>query len=320
MGTSFMVKVPAVPVAAKARIAADIRRRLEEVNASLSIYRSDSEISGFNRAGHKIRALAASRDFLNVLGTSLHVHGLTKGAFDPSVKPLADLWGFGPHSRRAGPWTPPDPEDVRRCLEYVGLDRVLMLPSGQVFTETLRLELDFGAVAKGYAVDEIAGILRRHGMENFLVEIGGEVIAAGRNSANRRWRVGVNRPTAEAAGNDVILVLEIQDQAVATSGDYRQFFRHDDRTYSHVLDPRSGYPVLDPPDSVTVLAKSAALADALATGLMVLGTDEGMALVEGLADTEALFVSRDAQQEWTTAMSSGFSAAAGLEQVRSALP
>lgn len=313
MGTSFTIKALAVPEAAKARIATEITRRLEEINACLSIHRPDSEISRFNRAGEK-NHFHASEDFQNVLAASLHAHDLTNGAFDPSIKPLVDLWGFGPNSRRIGPWTPPDPKNIRHALEFTGLDKVSARPSGQGFALAPGMQLDFGAVAKGYAVDEIAGILDRHGIENFLVEIGGDLFAKGRNQANRAWRVGVNRPSPEAAGDDVLLVLELHDRAAATSGDYRQFHRHADQVYSHVLDPRTGFPVRNHVAGVTVLAPRAALADALATGLLVLGVDEGLAVVERLADTEALFVSRDAAKGWALAMSSGFTAATGLEQ------
>lgn len=313
MGTAFTIKALAVPPAAKARISTEISRRLEEINACLSIHRPDSEISRFNSSGQKNR-FNASEDFQNVLATSLHVHDLTSGAFDPSIKPLADLWGFGPDSGCARPWSPPDPRDIRHVLEFTGLDKVSALPSGQGFTADPRMQLDFGAVAKGYAVDEIAKILRQHGIKHFLVEIGGDLFAGGRNQANRPWRVGVNRPSPEAAGDDVILVLELQDRAVATSGDYRQFFRHADQMYSHVLDPRTGFPVRNRVAAVTVLAPCAAVADALATGLMVLGVDAGLAVVEQLADTEALFVSRDATEGWTLAVSSGFRAATGLER------
>lgn len=313
MGTAFTIKALGVPPTAKARIATEITRRLEEINACLSIHRRDSEISRFNSDGQKNR-FHPSEDFQNVLAASLQAHNLTNGAFDPSIKPLADLWGFGPNSRRIGPWTPPDPRDILHVLEFTGLHKVSALPSGQGFTVAPGMQLDFGAVAKGYAVDEIVKILQQQGIEHFLVEIGGELFASGRNQANRPWRVGVNRPSSEATGDDVILVLELQDRAAATSGDYRQFYSHADQIYSHVLDPRTGFPVRSHLAGVTVLAPCAAVADALATGLMVLGVDAGLAVVEQLADTEALFVSRDAAKEWALAMSSGFKAATGLEQ------
>lgn len=307
MGTVYSVRVVDAPAGARTGIEADIARRLEELNALLSAYRPKSEISRFNALADTDQALAVGREFQDVLNTSIHVHELTGGAFDPTVKPLIDLWGFGPAARRSGQWRPPDREAVAQALESASLEKIDASAPGWVRKMDQRVQLDFGAVAKGYAVDQIAAILRGHGIEHFLVNIGGDMLASGSNHDRGAWRIGVNRPVPDADWDDVVMVLKVQDRAVATSGDYRRFIGHQGRRFSHVIDPRTGQAVQTSAAGVTVVADTAVFADALATGLMVLGVEEGLRLVERLANVEALFVVRSDGGVFDACMSSGFS-------------
>ncbi|HDQ39466.1 MAG TPA: FAD:protein FMN transferase [Desulfonatronum sp.] len=313
MGTVFVVRATGAPAGACSKLKADIDRRLEEINALLSVYLPDSELSRFNALTETGLPFTVSRDFQNVLGASIHVHELTRGAFDPTVKPLLDLWGFGPVRDYSRPWQPPDLKDVQQILQAVGLDRIDFSSSEQLRKTDLRVQLDFGAVAKGYAVDQLAELLRLKGIDNFLVDIGGDLLASGNNRDGQAWRVGLNRPAPDAAWDDVLMVLHPRDTAVVTSGDYRKFFIHAGHTYSHVLDPRTGQPTQNNVASVTVTAQTAAFADALATGLMVLGMPQGMELVEELPEVEALFLLRNTDGTFVSQMSSGFAVAAGLE-------
>lgn len=314
MGTVYTVRAFDVPASAKTKIEAEIISRLEQVNAALSVYRPDSEVSRFNAPEAANRPFPVSKDFQNVLSASILVHELTQGAFDPTVKPLLDLWGFGPASPKGEARRPPDLQAVRYALESVGLHKVDAADPDRPRKSDPRVQLDFGGVAKGYALDQVAALLHRHGIDDFLVDIGGDILASGTSpDEGRAWRIGVNRPAPDAAWDDVLMVLHLRDKAVVTSGDYRRFFLHGERLYGHVLDPRSGLPAQNAVAGVTVLAAEAVFADALATGLMVLGFEEGAALVDSLPGVEALFVLRDDAGGFTVRMSAGFASAAGLD-------
>lgn len=317
MGTAYRVIAPRVPARARAGLETDIARRLEEIMAQFSIFREDSEISRFNALdGDPPLVFPVSPEFEAVIRVSMEVHALTGGAFDPTLKPLSDLWGFGPAARRMESRQPPAARDVEEALARVGLDRVDVPSPGQVRKLDPRVQLDFGAVAKGYGVDQVAAVLARRGITDFLVDIGGDILASGSNAHGLPWRVGVNRPVAEAAWDDVFMVLQVTERAVATSGDYRNFRVVQGRRLGHILDPRSGMPVQNNVAGVTVVAASAVFADALATGLTVLGADDGLALVEGLPGVEAIFVLRDEAGQNTTRMSSGFAALVDPEWAR----
>jgi len=313
MGTVFLVRATGVSSSDRPGLMSDMNRRLRELEARLSVYRADSEISRFNALSEAGQPFVISRDFQNVLKASIHVHELTKGAFDPTVKPLADLWGFGPARDHSRVWQPPGRENILEKLQSVGLDRVDASVYGQLRKRDPHVQLDFGAVAKGYAVDQLGEHLRNRGVDNFLVDIGGDLLASGTNKGGQAWRVGLNQPAPDAAWDDVLLILHPVDTAVVTSGDYRKFYAHERRIYSHVLDPRTGQPVANNVASVTVTAQTAVLADALATGLMVLGLEQGLELVEGVPGVEALFLLRGEDGAFPSRMSSGFAAAAGLE-------
>lgn len=312
MGTVYTVRAAHAPASALAGLEQEIRSRLEEINAAMSVYRSKSEISRFNTlaAGG---AMAVSEDFDRVVRVCLEVHAVTGGAFDPTVKPLLDIWGFGSDSVHSGTWRPPFEESVHDAMTAVGMDLVDASVPGRLGKRHPNVQLDLGAVAKGYAVDALAELLERRGIDDYLVDIGGDLRVSGRNQEGQRWRIGVNQPLRKQAWDDVLLVLRPADKAVLTSGDYRQFFEHEGRYFSHVLDPRTGFPPENDMASVTVIAESATFADALATGLMVLGLEYGLALVESLPGVEALFLVRTIDGGLRDSRSSGFDRAAGLE-------
>lgn len=312
MGTVYTVRAAHASASALAGLEQEIRSRLEEINAAMSVYRSKSEISRFNTlaAGG---AMAVSEDFDRVVRVCLEVHAVTGGAFDPTVKPLLDLWGFGSGSIHSGTWRPPFEESVHHAMTAVGMDLVDASVPGRLGKRHPNVQMDLGAVAKGYAVDALAELLERRGIDDYLVDIGGDLRVSGRNQEGQRWRIGVNQPLRKQAWDDVLLVLRPADKAVLTSGDYRQFFEHEGRYFSHVLDPRTGFPPENDMASVTVIADSATFADALATGLMVLGLKYGLALVETLPGVEALFLVRTIDGGLRDSRSSGFDRAAGLE-------
>jgi thiamine biosynthesis lipoprotein len=279
-----------------------IERRLEEVNRSLSTYREDSEINRFSRFPRAGEEFPASRDFAAVMQTAARVYRLSGGAWDGTVRPLVDLWGFGPLRPVA---EPPDARRIEALRGTVGFDRVETRP-GALVKRVASVTLDLSSIAKGYGVDQVAAVVRGEGFADFVVEIGGEVAAAGSRRGGGPWRVGIHRPRADAAPDELYRVVALRDAALATSGDYRQFFVRDGVRYTHVLDPRTGRPVANGVVSASVLAPDCTLADGLATAVMVMGADGGLAMIEGLPGVEALVVVQTKDGRLEDHASSGF--------------
>ena len=280
MGTSWSVLVNAekLPLS-RQRLSAEFDTILNRVNMEMSTYLPDSELSRIN-AADSAGPLPVSRSLMQVLLAAREVSRLTQGAFDATAAPLVNLWGFGPERN----FTVPEEEQVRRTLRLVGHEKLRL--DAAAFTVAKAhdgVSIDLSAIAKGYGVDELAGYLERLQLDNYLVEIGGEIRAKGVNDKNIPWQIGIEQPVAEARG--VRQIIRLEDTAMATSGDYRNYFEEDETRYSHTIDPRTGRPVSHGLASVTVLHPSAMLADAWATGLLALGPEEGYAtaLENGLA-------------------------------------
>ncbi len=312
MGTVFHIRLVRPGLAARelGRIVRAIEDALIEVNRQMSPYQDDSEISRFNRAAAG-DVVPISPAFARVVAASLDLSRASGGAFDPTVAPLVNLWGFGTSGRRGHP---PDATEVSNACARVGWRHVELVGAQALRKALAGVELDLSAVAKGYGVDAAADALAAAGVTNFFVEVGGEVRASGSNAAGRPWRIGIDRPRREAfPGEDLEGVLQLTGGAVATSGDYRNYLEAPDgRVYAHIFDPRAGRPVESPPTSVSVLAPDCLLADGLATTLFVMGPEEGLAwLPRHYPLAEALFVVRrpdDSFREWSTP---GFRRASG---------
>ena len=309
MGTTFSVTVvpgrgpagaparpeqpvhPAAPSAGRqldpAAVEEEVRRVLERIEGRMSHYRPAAEISRFNRA-RTTEPQPMSRETLGVVAEALEVGRASGGAFDVTVGPLVDAWGFGPPGRApAGP----DEASLAALRARVGAE----LLEVDRLAATLRKRrpdviVDLSAIAKGYAVDAVASLLAARGFGNHLVEIGGDLRAGGGNERGEPWRIAFERPAPGAPATRRIVPL--RDAAVATSGDYRNFYELDGVRVSHTVDPRTGRPVTHRLRSVSVIADRCSLADARSTALNVLGPDEGYALsvAQGWA---ALFVTDD---------------------------
>ena len=280
MGTEFTVKV-VVPEGAELSqemVAAAVRGAVDEVDLAMSTYRPDSELSRFNR--HGTEPFPASDALREVVTEALRVAELSGGAFDITVGPLVDAWGFGPSLRDE----PPGEVEIAALLAATGSEHLVVDPErGTLRKLRPGLSLDLSAIAKGYAVDLVTERLLELGLDDHMVEIGGEVRAVGVNADGRLWRIGVERP--EAARRSVWTAVPLDDLAMATSGDYRNYVERDGVRISHTIDPRTGRPITHALASVTVLEPSCMTADALATALTVLGPDEARTLAqrEGLA-------------------------------------
>ena len=297
LGTSYHIKLllPAGSEQAFSQdtLGDDIQALIDHLDRSMSTYKPDSELNQFNR--HPIgEPFAVSAELLEVLLLAKQIHGLTGGAFDPTIAPLVDLWGFGP--RDTGDRVPSDAE-ISALREVVNFDALVIQvqdntsDAENTFTKTSEVTLDLSAIAKGYIVDRIASFLLDLGVENFLVELGGELRLEGHNARDEFWKIAVEVPVLEQG--QIQRVLSLTKVGLATSGDYRNYFERDGERYSHTIDPRKGYPITHKLASVTVLAPTAAEADAFATGFMVMGKDEALSLAETL-DLPVLLLVKDA--------------------------
>ncbi len=303
MGTTYHIKVVTGWLTSGTDLQRQIDDRLAAINKSMSTYDPTSEISRFNAITTANGSFSPSADLLDVLQVAAELHRLTDGAWDGTLDPLVNLWGFG---RKGAVSQVPDEREIRQALNHVGFDRIGLDPSGIISKKDPFVTLDLASIAKGFGVDAIARLLGDNGFLHFLVEIGGEVYARGRRKDGKAWRVGINRPDKEAAFNDVYEAVLLTDRAMATSGDYRIFFQVDNQSYAHILDPRTGRPVTNGVVSATVVAANCTVADGLATALMVMGPEKGLALVNRLASVECLIVVREADGSLTDHPSDGF--------------
>jgi len=300
MGTSWNVKVVDLPATINQSTVDDsINTTLTAISRSMSTYDAESELSRFNSSS-STDWFAASDELVEVLGAANEVSKLTGGAFDVTVGPLVNLWGFGPQGARSEVPAGTDIESARASIGYTNIE-VRQVPAA-IRKQLPGLYIDLSSIAKGYAVDRIAGLLEQQGVENYLVEIGGELRGKGHNERATSWRVGIERPSA--TDRSVYAAIEIDGAGLATSGGYRNYFEQDGRRYSHTINPVTGRPVTHRLASVTVVTASAMRADALATALMVLGPEDGYALAEreGIA---AFFIVK-ADKGFTDKASSAF--------------
>jgi thiamine biosynthesis lipoprotein len=272
MGTTYHITVIADQLP-PSDIEQQIDQLLSKVDHSMSTYKKDSEISRFNRLNVG-QQLEISQEFADVLQISREIWQLSEGAFDPTLGPLVDLWGFGP--KATGDLIPSD-QDITVALKNTGFDGVVL--KGLILTKNKPVALDLSAVAKGYAVDIVSNYLEMSALPDYLVEVGGEIRVSGFNSEGMPWRVAIEQPQLLASVNKIV---GLTDMSIATSGDYRNYFERDGIRYSHTIDPRTGKPIDHNLASVTVLIDSCAEADAWATAFSVLGAQQSIELAEKL--------------------------------------
>ena len=299
MGTSWSVLVNAGELPdSRRQLQAEFNAILNRVNMAMSSYLPESELSRIN-ASDSAGWLTLSAPLLHVLQAAQQINRLTQGAFDITVGPLVELWGFGPERD----FMVPADQQVNTALRLVGQGKLQLDVTAPALKKAHGgVYIDLSAIAKGYGVDEIAGYLDLLQLDNYLVEIGGEIRARGVNDENRPWQIGIEQP---AAGQRAVRkVIKLENMAMATSGDYRNYFEKGGSSYPHTIDPRTGRPVTHGLASVTVLHPSAMLADAWATGLLVLGPERGfeMAQKNGL---DAYFIIR-AENGLSDNFTSGF--------------
>ncbi|MBN1269658.1 MAG: FAD:protein FMN transferase [Kiritimatiellae bacterium] len=313
MGTTYSIKLANSPLSQRdlSKLRRTIELRLESINEQMSVYLPDSEISRFNRS-RSTMPFAVSADFEHVARFAVGLAARTGGAFDPTVAPLVNLWGFGPEGRHA----PPAPAQLEEARARVGYGHLSFIAPHQIRKDIPDLQLDLGAVAKGYGADEVKRTILAAGVTNFLVEIGGEVVAWGLNPDGRMWSIGIQTPEFDAVpGAKTVGTLHLSRMAAATSGDYQNYVRDETgRVRAHIIDPRTGRPVEHELASVTVLARDCLTADGLATAAFVLGPQLGLGVVANYSGAEALMLVRTPDGKLSERMTARFAEVTGYEK------
>lgn len=291
MGTSYSIVIvnPKNISVDKEKIQNEIKQLLTNFNQQVSTYIPDSQISQFNNL-ESTEWYKVSDDFFSIAQAAQDVGKLSNGAFDISISPLVDLWGFGPSKRN----DVPDAKQIKEVVSQIGYQRLELNSDTKSLRKTQgNLRIDLSAIAKGFAVDKVSDLLINNNLPNHLVEIGGELRASGVNHTGKKWRIAIEQP--DLTTNITQKGLEITNRAVATSGDYRNYFVENGERRSHIIDPKTGYPIKHKLASVTVLHESAALADAYATALLVMGNVKGKDFVKD-NNLDVLMIIRDAKQ------------------------
>ncbi|MCK7552215.1 FAD:protein FMN transferase [Marinobacter goseongensis] len=246
---------------------------LEEVDASMSTWREDSELSRLNGREDQSDWIDISVPLHEVLATAVDVSSLTGGAFDITIGPVVNLWGFGPEAR---PDKVPDDDELAARLDATGYEKLELRAEPPAIRASKSQYIDLSAIAKGYGVDAVSRFLENAGVASYLVEIGGEVRVNGRKPDGSAWRLAIEEPVSEQ--RQINRVVALDEHAMATSGDYRNYYESEGRRYSHTIDPDTGRPIVHNLASVTVIAENTMLADALATGFNVMGYERAQAL------------------------------------------
>lgn len=285
MGTTYSVRLAAMP---EGKVLETIRekvdQRLADVNRLMSNWDPESEISRFN-ASDSTDWFPVSVETVTVVAAAQETSRATEGAFDVTVGPLIDLWGFGPAGRRT---EAPAAAEIEALKEYVGYEKLdVQLDPPALRKQHPKLTINLSAIAKGYGVDVVGETLESEGLTNYLVEIGGEVRTRGKKSDGTKWKIGVERP--ESGVRTLEEVVELEDDTLASSGDYRNFYEQEGSRFSHTLDPATLRPIDHSMAAVTVFSENTMLADARATAIMVLGPDRGYDYVKSL-DLPAMLI------------------------------
>ena len=263
----------------------EIEAELKKVDQALSMFNQESIISKVNRN----EKVDLNEMFLQVITLAQKVSQDTDCAFDITVAPLVNAWGFG---FKTG--DKPSGTSIDSLMSTVGYKKI-SLKGRQLFKENKNTMLDCSAIAKGYGSDVVAAFLKKRGIDNFMVEIGGEVVTQGISEKRVPWRIGVTKPTDDSLSvdNELQTVLNVTNKAMATSGNYRNFYYKDGKKYAHTIDPKTGYPVQHSLLSATVLADNCATADAYATSFMVMGIEKAKGILERHPELMAYFIYTD---------------------------
>jgi thiamine biosynthesis lipoprotein len=262
----------------------DIEATFRQFDGSLSMFNDTSIISRINQN----KTVVTDSIFNRCFKKATEISQLTNGDFDITVCPLVNAWGFGFKSRQF-----PSKKQIDSLLQYIGYQKVKLV-NNRIIKSNPHTMLDCSAIAKGYAVDLVSELLLQKGVKNFMVDIGGEVVIKGQNPQHSLWRIGINKPTDDSLSmnQDIDRVLYISNKAIATSGNYRNFYYHNGKKYSHEINPHTGQPAMNEVLSSTVIADDCMTADALATSIMVMGLKKAQTLISKLHNVETYIIYR----------------------------
>ena len=315
MGSPYSVKVVdgGLSEGDVAALKLEIEQTLVEINRQMSNYQPDSELSLFNRAPAKV-PFKVSPEFAKVVRVALQASRFSEGAFDPTLGPLINLWGFG---EKTANHVVPDEKTLRATMAKVGWNHLEVSDANELIKDSPDIALDLGGVAKGYGVDRMIDVLRAHGLKNLYAAIAGEVRVLGYNPRGAKWMLGVSMPVDHwREDNPMAAMVSISDKALSTSGDYQKFFIDaSGRRLCHIIDPRTGSPVSHGLASVTIIGPDSTTADALSTSLFVLGPVEGMKKIESREDCAALFILREQDGSYRQLASTRFEQLTGYKPV-----
>jgi FAD:protein FMN transferase len=263
----------------------EIKAKLSEYNLMFSTFDSTSVIAKINNN----QETKLTPEFIKCFNRAIEISEITDGAFDITAGPMVNAWGFGPESKQAM-----TQEKVDSLKEITGYKKI-RLEKGRIIKDIPNMKLDMSAIAKGYTCDLIGDFLKRKGCKNLMVDIGGEIVALGKNEKGREWTIGISDPSENAffASSDYVAALRLTNHALATSGNYRNFYVEDGKKYAHTIDPKTGYPVQHSILSSTVLADNCMTADAFATAFMVIGLEKGIELAKQIPEIEVYFIYAD---------------------------
>ena len=304
MGTSYHITIvgDSLGTIERSTIAIQVDSVLDTYNQILSTYEQDSEISFFNRE-EDTNPVEVSNELLRVVNVGLDLCQQSNGAFDITVMPIVNFFGFGVED---GQDRFPTIAEIDAWLELTGCDKI-ELGDHTIRKTDPRVSIDLSAIAKGDASDLVSDFLYAQGYQNLFVEIGGEIMTRGVNRYGKPWKIGIDRPTfGGAPGADLQHIVQLGDLAIATSGDYRNYREVLGQRVTHMIDPRTGSPITHNLAAVTVITDKCMYADGLATAVMVLGAEEGLDWLEAYPNAEGLLITREANGEYHESMTSGF--------------
>lgn len=272
--------------------------RIAEIEQKMSLNIATSELVKVNNESY-LNPIRVSDDTFIVVDEALIIAGLSDGAFDPTVGPLVRAWGIGGDAARV-----PPAEEISRLLSLVDYSAVRLDRAASAITLTERdMIIDLGGIAKGYAADEVAMILRSKGVKSAIINLGGNILTIGRKPDGSPWKIGIQDP--ESPRGAFVMIVSVEDKAIVTSGPYERFFEQDGTIYHHILDTATGYPVWNSIGSVSILAKDSFSADALSTAVFSMGLTKGMGLVESIEGVEAIIIMKDRSIHLSSGLQSG---------------
>jgi thiamine biosynthesis lipoprotein len=307
MGTTYHVKAYIPRYMSTSSLKDKIYNRLQQINKSMSTWDKNSQISKFNQS-KSIKPIIIDNDFFTVLTNAKYIYNITNGAWDGTIEPILKLWRFSQDNTNLKPdiKNKIKKNKIKKILPNIGFDKITLKKPNLLQKSNKNISLNLSSIAKGYGVDEIAKVLEANKITSYFVEIGGEVFAKNKKYDNSNWKIGIAKPNSNNLDNEIFDVIELNNNAIATSGDYRNYITLDNQKYSHIFDPKTAYPIKNNIASVSVIANTTILADGLATAFMVMGVKKSILLANKLDNIDVFIITRNKNNSFSTFSSKNF--------------